>query len=112
MEAAGEGNPAGLHTGVGVRTQKVDVSGPVLVAPYSTALELQTGNCGYSLPVGQLTILSHLLLDEVDGVLQVSVFPVANNRLYHQLLRPLHHLNDSVVTSSPAQVDIISPWQP
>lgn len=46
-EAAGEGNPAGLHTGVGVRTQKVDVSGPVLVAPYSTALELQTGNCGY-----------------------------------------------------------------
>lgn len=57
VEAAGEGNPTGLHAGVGVGTLKVDVPGPVLVVLYSTALELKTGNCGYSLPVGHLTCL-------------------------------------------------------
>lgn len=41
-DAAGEGNPTGLQTGVGVRTLEVDVAGPVLVALNSTALKLQT----------------------------------------------------------------------
>lgn len=43
----------------------------------------------------------HLLLDEVDGVLQITVLPVANDRLHHQLLCPLHHLNDIIITLFP-----------
>ena len=41
LHAAGEGNAAGLHAGVGVRALEVDVAGPVLVALHPAALELE-----------------------------------------------------------------------
>lgn len=40
-------------------------------------------------------IILHLLLDEVDDVLQVLVLSVANDGLHHQPVRPLHHLNNN-----------------
>ena len=43
----------------------------------------------------------HLFLDEVDDVLQIQVFSVADQRSQHQLLCPLDHLinNQSHVTT-------------
>lgn len=103
VDAAGEGNPTGLHTGVGIRTQKVDVSGPVFEALHSTTLKLQTGNYSSHFLLDGSPFVSHLLLDEVNSVLQIAVLPVADNRPHHQLLCPLHHLNDSTIRSSHAQ---------
>lgn len=102
--AAGEGNSTGLQTRVGVRTLKVGVTGPVFIAFNSTALELQSQWSRSTVITTvkkkeQKRLLTlktrlHLLLDEVNGVLQVLVLPVSFNCLHHEPLSSLHHLKN------------------
>lgn len=99
VNAAGEGNSTGLQTRVGVWTLEVGVTGPVFIAFNSTALELQSQWSRSHHNSKQKRLLNlktrfHLLLDEVNGVLQVLVLPVSFNCLHHQPLSSLHHLNN------------------